>query len=228
MGGQFWIIIFDWLAPDQVAAANAIVNNPSLPLTNIADELNNYFQSISVDVTVTPTDVQAYRDYRYTNYFLSSRSSVVQLETLEISHPNFSQVYRIVRNATAGLVATIETGGTAEFEYYPVKIVPHHARDDLDHSISATFGDLGEILPKEMDLVMKAPGGMKTKPTVKYRVFRSDDLSAPIYGPLRLEVEAFSFNKEGATFEAKAPSINLTRTGEVYSFTRFPGLRGFL
>lgn len=165
---------------------------------------------------------------RYSDYFLNSRSSVVQLELIEISHPGFTQTYRAVRNAVKGVTVTLETGGTAFFEYYPLKIVPQSSRDDLDHSISLTFGDLGEILPKELDAVMKYPKGQDIKPTVKYRVYRSDDLSSPLYGPLLLEVEAFTFDKQGATFEAKAPSINLTRTGEIYSLTRFPALRGFL
>lgn len=212
--------------PATLEELRTVAANPSMDLVEARNAVNLILAPYSI--VVTADEVGIYRDMRYAGYFLNSRSSVVQLETLEISHPNFSQVYRIVRNATAGLTATIETGGTAFFEYYPVKIVPHYARDDLDHSISITFGDLGEILPKEMDLVMKAPGGLATKPTVKYRVYRSDDLSAPLYGPLRLEVEAFTFDKEGSTFDAKAPSINVTRTGEVYSMSRFPALRGFL
>lgn len=164
----------------------------------------------------------------YSEYFLNSRSSVAQVETLELSHPAFSQTYRIVRNATQGITATLETGGTAVFDYYPVKIVPQSARADLDHGISITFGDLGEILPTEMDNVMKYPGGMDTKPIIKYRVYRSDDYENILYGPLTLEVENFTFDRQGCTFEAKAPSLNLTSTGEIYSLSRFPGLRGFL
>ena len=165
----------------------------------------------------------------YSQFFLNSRSSVVQLDLIEISHPDFSQTYRIVRNNTSGVTVTLETGATAIFVYYPMKISPQHARDDLDHGLSLTFGDLGEILPLEMDLVMKGTnGGLKTKPIIKYRVYRSDDLTAPLYGPLKLEVEAFTFDKKGCTFEAKAPSVNLTRTGETYSLVRFPMLRGFL
>lgn len=212
--------------PATVEALRVLAADPSLTPAEAADEINVILAPY--DIVVDQVDVDIYRSQRYVNYFLNSKSSVAQLETVEISHPAFSKVYRIVRNSAAGLDAILENGASAHFDYYPIKLVPQHARDDLDHSISVTFGDLGEILPLELDRVMNYPAGMSTKPVVKYRVYRSDDLSSPLYGPLILEVEAFTFNKEGSTFEAKAPSINLTRTGELYSLTRFPGLRGFL
>lgn len=212
--------------PATLEQLKTVAANPSLTLVESQAQVNAILAPYSI--VVTEAEVGIYRDMRYAAYFLNSRSSVVQLETLEITHPNFTKDYRIVRNATAGISVTLETGNNLFFEYFPVKIVPHHARDDLDHSISVTFGDLGEVLPVEMDAVMNAPGGLQIKPTVKYRVYRSDDLAAPLYGPLRLEVEAFTFDKEGATFEAKAPSLNYVRTGEVYSLPRFPALRGFL
>lgn len=164
----------------------------------------------------------------YADFFLNSKSSVVQLELLSISHPNFSKTYRIVRNAKDGVTVTHEDGGVFFYEGAACKIRPHGARDDLDHYLEITFGDLGELIPKEMDLVMAAPGGMQIKPTVRYRVYRSDQLTSPLHGPLTLEVASFSFNKEGASFEARAPALNLTRTGQIYSMVRFPMLRGFI
>ncbi len=220
--------IYDTVPVDQQEVARVLAINPSLTPAAAAAAINPILAPYSLGFTITETDIDIFRSQRYVNYFLNSRSSVAQLETVEIAHPAFSKTYRIVRNAAAGITATLETGGTAIFEYYPLKLVPQHARDDLDHSISVTFGDLGEVLPIELDRVMNYPQGLQIKPTVKYRIYRSDDLSAPLYGPLLLEVEAFTFNKEGSTFEAKAPSVNLTRTGEVYSLTRFPALKGFL
>lgn len=215
--------------PDQDPVTYTIIlNDPTLPAGTKASQVNDLLIAAGYDGVVTADDVNVYLSKRYAEYFLNSRSSVVQLELIEISHPGFTQTYRAVRNAVKGVTVTLETGGTAFFEYYPMKIVPQSARSDLDHSISLTFGDLGEILPLEMDAVMKYPAGLDIKPTVKYRVYRSDDLSSPLYGPLVLEVEAFTFNRQGSTFEAKAPSVNLTRTGEIYSLTRFPALRGFL
>lgn len=163
----------------------------------------------------------------YAEFFLKSKSSVVQLETLEILHPNFTKTYRVVRNAVEGVTVTLENGNSATFDYYPLQIENAGVRDDLDQSIKINLGDLGEVLPKELDEV-SSNNGFGTKPIVIYRTYRSDDLSRPLFGPVTLEVSTFAFNREGSTFEAKAPSLNINKTGEIYSLDRFPMLRGFL
>lgn len=163
----------------------------------------------------------------YSEFFLNSKSSVVQLELLEISHPNFSQVFQLVRNAVNGVTVTLETGVSRTFTYYPLRIESNGSRDDLDQSFTFTLGDLGELLPKELDRVATA-NGFSTKPQVVYRTYRSDDLTTPLFGPILLEVESFAFNREGCSFTAKAPSLNINKTGELYTLERFPMLRGFL
>jgi len=163
----------------------------------------------------------------YADFFLRCASSIVQLELLEITHPSFTKKYRIVRNAVEGVTVKLETGEIATFDYYPLQISVGASRDDLDQSIVVNIGDLGEVLPKEMDAVKEA-NSFLTKPNVLYRTYRSDDLTEPMLGPIFLQIEAFSFNKEGATFEAKAPALNVTKTGELYKFDRFVMLRGFL
>jgi hypothetical protein len=163
----------------------------------------------------------------YTEYFLNSPSSVVQLELLEISHPNFTQTYRVVRNATQGITATID-GAPAFFQYVPMKINLSSQEDDMDYGLDITFGDLGEILPKELDAVMATSVGMTLPPLVRFWVFRSDALTVPLYGPLVMQVDSFTFTKTGATFQARAARLNNTKTGELYLLTRFPTLRGFL
>jgi hypothetical protein len=160
-------------------------------------------------------------------YFLTSHTEVVWLELIEISHPAFTQVYRRVRNARAGVVVTLEDSEVAEFEYYPMEIVELGDQLDLDTGIRISFGDLGEVLPRELDAVYLADA-MAVKPRIVYRVYRSDDLTAPLLGPVFLEATTFSFAAEGATFEASAPYVNLNRTGETYNLTRFPMQRGFL
>lgn len=164
----------------------------------------------------------------YVGFFFNSPSRVVGLQTFEISHPNFSQTYYFVRNATKGLTANLETGATVFFQYYPAKIENASDVGDLDFSLKISFGDLGELLPAELDRIREA-GATGIKPVVKYRDYRSDDLSAPMNGPLTLEIKQISFNEEGATFEAKAPSLNINRTGISYALSGpFRTLRGFL
>ena len=163
----------------------------------------------------------------YSEFFLNSSSSVVQLELLEISHSAFTRSYFVVRNATNGITVTLEDTTVQAFEYFPLKITPISNKNDLDQALRIDFGDLGEILPMELDAVSDGDGFVE-KPVIKYRTYRSDDLTAPLVGPLILEVTTFNFNREGSTFEAKAPSLNINRTGELYKVARFPMMRGFL
>jgi hypothetical protein len=164
---------------------------------------------------------------KLSDFFLNSKSTVIQYETLEISHPNFSKVYWLVRNASRGLTATIETNEIINFEYYPLNLTPTGSYDHLDNSIKIEMGDLGTVIPQELDLISKA-NGFLIKPIVKYRVFRSDDLNLPLDGPYVYQISTFTFNEKGCIFEAKAPSLNVLRTGEIYTIERFPGLVAFV
>lgn len=155
-----------------------------------------------------------------TEYFLNRSVSVGRYETLEISHSAFSKTYYVVRNARNGIVAE-----GIQYEYYPLEITNLGARPDLDSGFTISFGDLGEILPMEVDRIAQADA-YSEKPKVIYRSYRSDDLTKPLIGPIELEASNFSFKQEGATFDAKAPALNINRTGEIYSFTNFPMLAG--
>ena len=160
-------------------------------------------------------------------YFLNSDRDVVRLELVEISHPAFTQVYRRVRNARDGVTVTLEDGSQAAFDYYPMAITELSDQANLDTGVRIDFGDLGEVLPRELDAAYAADL-MNIKPRVVYRAYRSDDLSAPMIGPLHLEAPTFSFKAEGASFEAAAPYVNNNKTGETYNLARFPMLRGFM
>jgi len=163
----------------------------------------------------------------YSEFFLRAPGRIVRLECLEISHPDFSQVYRVVRNATKGITVTYENGQSYFHDYCPLQIESIGNKGDLDQGFNISFGDLGEILPSEIDRVLAADT-QTVKPVLKYRSFRSDALTSVLFGPLVLEISSISFTGEGSTFEAKAPSLNINRTGELYKLDRFPGLRGLL
>lgn len=162
----------------------------------------------------------------YVNFFLNGYSSVVQFECIELIHPNFTKTYRIVRNNTNGVTVKHENDVAYPYEYYPLKITPSSSRDDLDFSLKLEFGDLGEILPNELDAI-RSSDGFDIKPVFKYRTYRSDNLDTVMFGPMVLEISEFSFDKDGAAFQAKAPSLNISNTGEIYSIDRFPSLREF-
>lgn len=164
----------------------------------------------------------------YIGFFLNSKSSVVSLETLEISHPSFSKTYYIVRNAVKGFTGNDENGKSISFEYYPLSISVNGVKNDLDSGINISLGDLGEIIPNEIDRIYKA-NSFDIKPIVKYRTYRSDDLSGPMFGPLVYEIPSFSFDGSNSSFEATAPRLNSNKTGIIYDISStFRTLRGYL
>ncbi len=174
------------------------------------------------------------------DFFFNTPSSSVAIETLEISHNAFSQVYRIVRNHTGGTLGYItapteEIGNpTQTFYYYPCNIQMASSEDDLDYTLKVTFGDLGEIIPSELDRVF-ANGSIKTKPSVKYRVYQwnNGDGSTLLLSQLKfygdpMEIKGISFNQDGCTFEASPNLTNSNSIGMKYTTDVFEGLRGFV
>lgn len=164
---------------------------------------------------------------KYIEFFLNSDSSIVELECLELIHPNFSAVHRVVRNAVHGVTVTHEDGFNYEYVYYPLSIRRQGSLEDLDFGLQIELGDLGGLLQKEVDGIA-ASGGFQTKPTCNIRRYRSDDLSAPMHDAQRLTIEELAFNVDGAQFDAIAPFKNVSSTGELYDLNRFPQMRGFL
>ena len=162
----------------------------------------------------------------YTAFFLNGPSNVIAYDTFEISHSQFTQTYRVVRNATSGLTATLEDGSEVTFDWYPVQITRPDKNDTLDQVLTIEFGDLGEVLPAEIDAVYNADA-MDEKPTIKYRAFRSDDLSAPMLGPLEFDVEGIAYTKDGAGLRAASKRLQRFGTGVAYTFDLFDTLKGF-
>lgn len=160
-------------------------------------------------------------------FFFSSKPSVVYLECVELYHPNFAvsgQTFRLVRNSASDLSLTHEgPAGPFTYTFAPMTIKPLSASSDLDQDIEITLGDVGDFIATELQNVMNS-NGMLTRPTAKYRVYRSDDFSAPLFGPINLRIDGLSMNREGASFKAKSASYNIVRTGEIYRTDRFPML----
>ena len=164
----------------------------------------------------------------YLDFFLNSSGDIIKYVTFQIYHPDFDPPnFFFVQNNANGLVVELETSVNAIHTFCPVRITPNETLDDLDFGIRFEFGDVGEILPEQFDKVQEA-GGFSIKPILKYREYRSDDLTQPMSGPLVLEIKEITFNQTGAVFEARARSLNLSVTGEFYTLDRFPMLKGLL
>lgn len=160
-------------------------------------------------------------------FYLNSSSSIIQYETLEISHSGFSQTYRLIRNSLADVNLTLEDSSVVSFTYCPMRIRRSALQDDLDQALLIDLGDVGQIIAEEVNRIRTAEK-MAEYPILKYRTYRSDDLTAPLFGPWVLEIEAVNLNREGATFEAKVQGLNSQTTGLLYTTKRFPMLEGFL
>lgn len=163
----------------------------------------------------------------YSEFFLAAPRSVVQLQLVELVHPQLSTAYRFVRNARAGVVVTHEDTTVRSYTYLPLKVEQLGTRDDMDVGLKVHFGDLGVTLPREFDNIAAADG-FDVYPTLRYRIYRSDDLTLPLFGPLELSVTRVSFNGSGCVMEARAQRLNINKTGLVYRFETFPMLRGYL
>lgn len=166
----------------------------------------------------------------FEEFFLARKSNIARLELLEFSHPSFSETYRIVRNALTGVVVDLPAPDNepgAAFRFFPVRIQRDGQNGTMDSKLNITFGDLSDVIPKEIERII-TDDSFDVAPKVRYWVYRSDDLTAPIYGPVNFEITALPYTKEGFSATASAPLIATTGTGEIYALERFPMLRGFL
>lgn len=163
-------------------------------------------------------------------FFLNSPSHIRQLDLIEITHPNFGNTsgWRLVRNEVAGVTVDHESaGGTFFYAYCPMSLRPVGSGADLGQSLNVNFGDLGSILGSEL-LTLYEANALHIRPVIKFRTYRSDDLTEPMSGPLVLEVVKLTTTEDGCLLECQAPNVNNTRTGTQYAIDQFPMLRGFL
>ena len=162
------------------------------------------------------------------NYWLSGNPDDVRLQCVEISHPAWSKVYRIVQNHADGITVTHEGGFTYPYEYVPLTIQKGNNSDDLDQEITIGVGDLGEDFPLEIDRIRASTLYSHVRPMLNYREYNLSDLTQPQVTILGLEATDYEPKIEGAVFICRAKQMNLTKTGETYNLDDYPTLRGFI
>lgn len=160
-------------------------------------------------------------------FFLNGSREFAELETIELSHPDFSQTYRFVRNHMEGITAKTETGNYEFFEYRPIVFDILGFKDDLDQQLNISLGTLGEVLPKELAR-LKTNNGFLTKPSLIYRTYSSGNLDFIMQGPINLFAVEFLSRSDGTAINSQAENISASRTGEIFDLTRFFMLRGFI
>jgi len=159
-------------------------------------------------------------------FFLNGAAEEVAVESLSLSHTSWSKEYHLVRNMPSGGTLTLEDSTSQVFEHYPFELKGDLVTGELDQPIKILLGDLGEIIPVEID-AMIAAGTTDVLPKAVLRLYSSANLAAPLEVVVRY-VTGVSRNAQGATLEANAPSMNKNRTGELYTLDRFPTLKAFI
>ena len=166
------------------------------------------------------------------DFHLDSVSSVVLLETLEISHSLWPTPIRIVTNHPDGVAVTLENNQQAFFEFIPLMIQRGNTSDDLDQTLNITVGDLGEIVPPLIQKIRDASSD--EKPQVIYRSFAFDAASmvltkqTPVEIIRGLSVAKMNQDYQATTFEAATSGKNSVKTGRTYNFEEYPDLRGLI
>jgi len=149
---------------------------------------------------------------------------IYTIDTLEISHSLFTQTYYLTREP-AGITAFDENGLEIDFTGANFEPVLNSTKNDLDENFQFTLPDINNYLDDELSRI---PLNNDEKIACIYRGYNSDDLSAPSYGPIRLEVLSVSQQKGIFTISAGAPQLNWSQTGIIYDYDTFPMLRALL
>lgn len=160
---------------------------------------------------------------------LDCSPSIAVLETLEVSHSEWSNPIRIVTNHADGVDAMLETGEVVHFEFAPLLINTGTTSDDLDQSLSITLGDLGEIVPPLIKQIRASDSD--EHPQVVNRQYAYDVTTMsfakdkPIDIKRGLFVEQMSRDHQATTFDAKTPDKNTVATGRPYSPNYYTDLK---
>ncbi|WP_411583062.1 DUF1833 family protein [Acinetobacter nosocomialis] len=147
------------------------------------------------------------------------------VECVEISHPNWPAILRYVVNSSEPLKLTHEDGQTFEYVFVPLTINRGSDEDNLDQKLTATIGDVGTVIPDLIKLILSDEEILP--PVLNYRAYVMGRYDVPTYVVKGLEVVTVTRDWHGSSFEAQAPDLNDSGTGEIYSASTDPSLEGF-
>lgn len=157
-------------------------------------------------------------------FLASAPQTVYQVQTLQISHSDMSQVWHLWREPYAG--QTTPAGSPVDMTPANIEIELASTEGHLDQRFEIRLGlvDAEDLFRAELDRI---PVDTLEKIVMIYREYLSDELDAPL-ATATLQVESISYTQGAASFSAVAPRLNVTRTGELYTPRDIPMLRGFL
>lgn len=147
------------------------------------------------------------------------------IECIEISHSKWPAILRYVINSSEPMVLTHENGQAFEYVYAPISITRSSEEDTLEQELSFSLGDVGETVPLLIDLIIHDEE--IELPLVSYRAYLIGQYDSPIFVARDLELENVTRDWKGTQGDSKAPGLNDSGNGEVYSASTDPSLIGF-
>lgn len=151
-----------------------------------------------------------------------------EFRTLEIFHPDFSELIRLVEDyedQTLLLEAAAPRNPSllVLFTGVNIKIREPGERPNVSAVLDVSMGAVGNVIQDQLDLI--TPAGRFTPVEVIYRRFYEGDTS----GPVRVfYLSAGSLKFQGYTgvgFTAQDIDLANRPAGEIYTLERFPGLK---
>ncbi|MEG0343404.1 MAG: DUF1833 family protein [Acinetobacter sp.] len=159
------------------------------------------------------------------NVLDQSKGPMGLIECVEISHPNWPNVQRFVTNSNLNITVKHEDGQAHEYLFSPLTISKSAENGNLDSGLSVKIGDVGEVIPDLIDLIIEDED--ITLPKVSYRAYFIGQYDAPIAVSRDLDLESVTRDIKGSEIEAVAPGLNDNGNGEVYSASTDPSLVSF-
>ena len=165
----------------------------------------------------------------YARFLASAPQAQREFRTLEVFHPDFSDLLRFVQdNVDRDLVieddAPRDPGTTQTFTAISMKIKEPVENDEATPILRVQLGAVGDEVKDQISQI--SGDGYLTPIQIIYRKYYSGDLSGPVLvyklSAGSLEFKSYtevSFTAEDADFARK-------RSGELYTLERFPTLRG--
>jgi len=162
---------------------------------------------------------------RLREFLASAPQTIYMIEVISIAHSDLTQTYHLWREPSNGGVVD-EDDNVLSVRSTNFTVALAGSPDNLDQKFTVNIDttDPENLLRKELDRI---PLETTEKILLTYRAYLSDDLTEPQAVQV-LQVESITYNRGVATLSAIAPKLNVNRTGELYTFGRFPMLRGFL
>lgn len=157
------------------------------------------------------------------SFFLTNTRSLYWIDTIEMNHPDFVDPFYFQNEyIDEDIVATNEDSQQVTYSYQLFEVKRNNVVADLDQGVGVTFADYKDVLKAAVN-----SANTSSPITVRYRVFRSDDLTSPMDFIQVLKVVNVSSSADGfVTFQAGAEQLNNVKTGDTYTLNKYPLLKG--